>query len=190
MCDKIKFKLNNIKGHFSTVKIRKLKTKLKEFSLDTNMNVKLYHNFCVLRDKFVYIIWFNSGFVNVTKITSPDMMETSILHFCKVFSIRSKHVSSFIIDNLTASGKLQCKINLRQLSSLKVDKTLMGIDYNVAKFPGAFIHVYNEGTFTIFGSGSYNIIGCKCEQSMVNVCLCAAQIIEQLQQYGCSNATS
>ena len=151
--------IQNIKGHFYVSCKYGFKKTLQLICANKHIKIKFHHNFAVVRNKFVYIIWYERGFVNVTKIKSISKLHKSMSHFCKLFKVSSNN-KKVTIDNITASGKFHQCINLKKLA-LFLEAQQFQTRYNRYKFPAIFVKIYKHGTLTIFGSGSFNIVGCR-----------------------------
>jgi len=154
----------NIKVHFHVRSRKKLIKKLKKIT----EGITWYHNYVMLRNRFIYTIFWNSGFINATGIKCKSHIKKAVKHFMHLFHFSRKKKRKIIIDNITASGNYNCNINLRQFTSMSFDKHVMSIKWNRCFFPACFLRVYKHGTLTLFSTGKYNIIGSRTEES-VNV---------------------
>ena len=99
---------------------------------------------------------------NITKIR-PQQIEHSIVCLLKFLKYQCEKLD-YTIDNITANGKLNHKINLKKLLLLKNDSN--SYSYNPEKFPGLKLRRSKEGqklTYLIFTSGSVVILGGKSE---------------------------
>jgi TATA-box binding protein (TBP) (component of TFIID and TFIIIB) len=171
--------IRNIKAHFS-IKKKNLKHYLHAKCDLKQISIKFYHNFFVIREKYVYIIWYKCGFVNVTKIKSENDIICALNHFCTTFDIYNVS-DGIIVDNITASGKINQFINLKKLSAFLIDQHFE-IKYNKFKFPAIFVKIYKFGTLTIFGSGSFNIIGCRSMTDLSAVYIEGIRCIKQWKE--------
>ena len=160
-------KIQNIKAHFCLSHQNNLKSYLLAKCNAGKISLKFHHNFAVVRSKYVYIIWYQSGFVNVTKIKSEKHVKRACKHLYKILDLPYDLCHS-VVDNITASGKFNHCLNLRKLA-IYLENNNFKIKYNRYKFPAIFVKVFNCGTFTIFGSGSYNIIGCRSINNLMTV---------------------
>ena len=153
-------KINNVKVHFKICK----KVTLKD-NLSHNCDTVWHHNFAVVRWRYVYTIWFNSGVINITGIPTIDDIRVAVADICELLEIRETDIKCFpIIDNITASGKLGKNIDLKKLKAAQK----INIAYNPDIFTGAFCKTDN-GTIIIFSTGSYNIVGAKCQHHVSTI---------------------
>ena len=72
--------------------------------------------------------------------------------------------TDYNIDNITATIKTGHKINLRKFA--KIDRYKEDISYNPESFPGLTIRK-NKLTYTIFTTGSINIVGGKSRKQIL-----------------------
>lgn len=151
-----KLTLTNVKAHFIVSREINLKEKLA-----ARDDVKLFHNFIVLKNKFTYIVFFNVNYVNVTSIKETENCISSSLHFCNLLSFEEKHISPVEIDNLTLTINLQRKINV-QKSVFYLRKNGFIVKFNNQVFPAAFARREKiTGSLSIFRTGKLVIVGCK-----------------------------
>lgn len=136
-----------------------------------HFNVRHYANFSVLRDKYVYIIFWSGNYVNITKIPTVRHVKASIKHFVSLFKgsdieIRKEHIK---IHNISASGKFIQKCNLKKLHHhFKNNTDLIRAKINLVFFPALFLK-YKSGTCTVFQNGKYTVVGCKSYTSIINI---------------------
>lgn len=127
-----------------------------------DLNVVRHGNFCVLRNVYVYIIFW-SGYINITKIPNVRHVKASVRHLMTLFKNEKLFIdpSSIRIHNISASGQFSEKHNLKILSQhFKKSRKALRVKLNLIFFPGLFIR-YKGGTCTIFQNGKYTILGCK-----------------------------
>ena len=144
--------VKNIKISFKLI----TKNLLEKIKKTLNINVIFYHNFVVLRDIFVYVI-FHSGFVNCTKIPDKTSCRTAIQHLKKILNIKAN--LKYKIDNLTASGKFEKKIFLPAIRKYFLENKYY-VSFHPNQFAGASVKV-KRATIILFFSGSYCIVGAK-----------------------------
>lgn len=110
-------KVSNIKGAFRITSSENVLNFLKKIS--TN-HIKFYSNCVVLRHKFVYIIYWTSNYVNVTKIPDQKSLLESIHHFEEVTKLEC--VKKVDIHNIVAHGHFPERQILEDISK-KVKNT-------------------------------------------------------------------
>jgi TATA-box binding protein (TBP) (component of TFIID and TFIIIB) len=178
--------VKNIKIHFKCSDTKNINLSISRIiddelkgstTTDVNNNKKsllIRHNFVVYRDRFVYIIFFQSGFVNATKIKNENEIEDAVEHFKKVFRVQSS-IEESIIDNYQGSGSFYRKLALKELKvflNLEIQssaKSEMEVSYNPEHFPGLFLKIGKHGKIIIFSSGKFTIVGCKNESGFLQV---------------------
>lgn len=124
-----------------------------------NIAFKSYPNFIVFTLDFTYTIFklsksSKNNHVNVTKIKRErDIIKAktilSGLLQTKIFNVK--------IDNIIATTDLKQKLNLQDISNLKLCNI---VKYNPEKFPGLFAK-FTKGTVILFHSGKIVILGAK-----------------------------
>jgi TATA-box binding protein (TBP) (component of TFIID and TFIIIB) len=127
------------------------------------------NNFSIVRERFTYLVYPKRGFINVCKIGNLEEYSTVMHTFAKSFKVDERELSAsrIKIDNITASGSFQRKVNLNELNSyfnrnpllLPFPKTVY--HYNRNRFPAAFIKTRQGGTVAIHSSGKFFIVGTK-----------------------------
>ena len=85
---------------------------------------------------------------NVTKVASLAYIENSVDELSKIIK-KDKGLISWTVDNLTATGDIQSRINLRYFIENQTDHHWM---YNSENFPGAFLKK-NGLNVILFSSG-------------------------------------
>ena len=158
-------------SYLSSISNIKISLIIKNINLDlTQFKLKKFSNFCVLQDKFSYIIFKKSKtkltHINITKIRCFCEIDESIKHFFDLFKIPFDYFHSMSIDNITITGKVNRKINLLDFIQKNSD---LSISHNPEKFPGLFVKFKGKGTLILFSSGSYVIIGAKSKQFITNI---------------------
>jgi TATA-box binding protein (TBP) (component of TFIID and TFIIIB) len=176
--------VKNVKIHFKVADISRLNTGIADlltlklentFPISDTLTRK--HNFCVFKRRFVYIIFYNTGFVNCTKIRNYSEISAALEEFSQVFKLDLEYFSTPIIDNTTSSGSFDKVIYLNKLKEkIQAQNVFQKVNFNPEHFPGLFIKT-NNGTIIVFHSGKYTIIGAKCQQqadtvfSQVHACI-------------------
>jgi TATA-box binding protein (TBP) (component of TFIID and TFIIIB) len=172
--------VKNVKFHFKVLDIRKLNLNISNL-IDLKINnifpkkdiLNIKHNFLVYKRTFVYIVFFNKGFVNCTKVRSYSQIGDCVTEFCDIFNFNYIDcIPPIVVDNSTSSGDFQQKIDLRNLQQLinnnnnNNNNTLtpsLTTKFNPEHFPGLFLK-HSVGTLLLFYSGKYSIVGTKCQQ--------------------------
>lgn len=153
-------RVSNIKGSFKFEPTSENFIQLIVQNDCENLNLKWYKNFVVLRAKFVYIIFWSSGYVNVTKIRELSDIRQVFEEFSRLTGIATS--SKFKIQNIHAFGRLNNIPNLHQCYQ-KIRDYESGeftVFFNPSFFHG--LKIYNHlGTFLLFQSGNYSFLGCR-----------------------------
>lgn len=144
---KISFKIQNSPEFF-----------LRSFARSSSSVSKVDGNFFVLRDKYVYVIFF-SGHVNCTKLrTLSEIDEARAVldgHLLGAFDFSPPEV-----DNISASGVAGIgSLNLRKFAGFLRDEKLP-FRFNPERFPGLNFRL-NDVTFVLFSSGKFLAVGSK-----------------------------
>lgn len=177
-CDKKKPDIKNIKGHFKLKNGVRIDQNILNLEIKFPLCVKRFHNFIVIKLDFVYTIFLQAGFINVTKIKSFINISESVKHFCNILHISRSNISLVTIDNITASGSFCQEVNLLNLHYQDDNDCTKRFDCNY--FPGAFVKFNNLGTIIVFRTGSYTIIGAKSISSVTSIFLKTCAIINML----------
>lgn len=136
---------------------------------------KEHHNFVVWRNSFVYIVFSQSGAVNVTGIRRYSDISKAVVLFCREFGLRRRHIGRVTVDNVTASGDFGGGVNLRLLKKSincrgsEEKQLIRSASYNISYFPACFCKTFTVGTVIVFASGKYNIVGAKCRADVETV---------------------
>lgn len=153
-----KVRIGNIKGSFTYDKNSVLN--LNASHLENS--VKKHRNFIVLRLRYVYIIFQSSGYVNVTKLRNALDVKECLKEFKKVTGLLN--VSKFRIHNIHAFGRLEKCLNLHlchQYIGHKARAEDIIVSFNPSLFHGMKIKVKDLGTFILFQSGNYSLLGAR-----------------------------
>jgi TATA-box binding protein (TBP) (component of TFIID and TFIIIB) len=169
-------KINNVKVHISINKdcINILKKALFKYEQETvtknkKSKVKKFPNYISIKENFTYIIFPKGGYINITGIPSLEEIKNVKTELCKDFSLQLHMLTEeVIIDNISASGDFNYKINIPKLQHILKNtdfKTKFDRDF----FPGIFCYTYTIGTIIIYNSGKYVIVGAKCLQDVKTI---------------------
>lgn len=122
-------------------------------------------NFFVLRDKFVFTIFF-TGHVNCTKLKNFQ-------EFTEAQTILNNHLENVDIsvlktDTISANGILKGPpVNLFRLSNYFKSAAIHS-HFNPEKFPGLNCRINDSSTFIVFQSGKYISVGAKTAERLTN----------------------
>ena len=117
---------------------------------------KIYHNFLVLRDNFVFTIFWTGCYINITKISDLDNIKLAASQITKKLEVSYKEI---FVHNICLSGSIDKKVPLRQLSFDL--KRHYRTSFNTHFFPALFLRKNEEPTIILFQNGKYSIIGAK-----------------------------
>lgn len=161
--------IKNIKIHFEIKKniLKHFQQRVQE--LNFCGHITKHTNFITLTKKntdyaapFTYIIFPTRGFINATGIKNYNQLEECVGNFCAAFHLGLHQLKPKIsVDNITASGRFEREIDLREIFLLLQRGPHVTI-YNVNHYPGLKFKVCNLGTVILFSSGKYTIVGLKC----------------------------
>ncbi len=140
-------------------------------------NIKIYHNFEVIRlPSFTLIIFNEKGRVNITGVKNFKKINKCLQLFNHIFS-QYITADSIVIDNSTSSGNIlfsnfnvknKTRINLVKLKFFCNKK--FGSDVKISLhpdfFPGAVIRRKSNSTVVLFTTGKYIIVGAKSEEEI------------------------
>lgn len=156
--------VNNIKASCK-VKNSDVGAKLKEFSINSSLVTLKKSNFFVLRDKFVYIIFY-TGHINITGIKAFHEINQSK---GEIKAHLNLDIGEPRIDNITLSGSVKGKVNLFSFSSI-LQQNRLDFGFNPHKFPGLnFRPTSCPGTVVLFSSGKFILVGIKCQANITRV---------------------
>ena len=170
--------VSNIKFRFTIQceSMSALVTLLKE-----RFNARTYGNFAVLRIvRTTYTVYSNKC-VNVTGVRNFSLMQEAVQLFCSAIGISQEHdTSPTIIDNLTANGHFQQRVSLFELCQTINANPQRSFQptFNPNYFPGAILRS-GQGTITVFGTGSYVVVGCKTRDKIETLVECAYALIKR-----------
>lgn len=136
-------------------------------SFQDYVSVVWHRNFVVIREGgFVFILFYRSGYVNVTGVKSHATLPLALSCFATLFGLRSSELDRVaVVDNLTLSGHFGREVDLEALGRAVENGDGGGdVSFSVdcfSYFPGVFVRFRDLGTAICFRSGSYVIIGCR-----------------------------
>ena len=116
----------------------------------------------VFRNKNSNATHSNKSHCNISKVEENEIAK-SIRKMLRLLEIPLTK-TDYVIDNITATIKTGHKINLRKFA--KIDRYKEDISYNPESFPGLTIRK-NKLTYTIFTTGSINIVGGKSRKQIL-----------------------
>jgi len=158
---------------------------------------KQHSNFTVIRvDGFVFILFLNSGFANISGIKNFESIKGAVDSFNHHFSttIQREHI---VIDNSTASGKLAGKNNVhlhKLINSPIIDSAHLSVSIRPHYFPSATIRGkpnqicskrkqkcrVDFATCVIFSNGKFIIVGGKSINQIENTFSILCQLTKHL----------
>ena len=122
-------------------------------------NSKNLHNFSVLRDKFVYSIFWTGGYVNITGIRNANKIQEAQNHIIELLNLDCRQSAE--IHNICASGKLSKAVNLERIRDYVSNNTKDKVILNLSFFPALFIKVRNFGTCVLYRNGKYSLVAVR-----------------------------
>lgn len=131
---------------------------LRQFAQSSPLVSKVDGNFFVLRDRFVFVIFF-TGHVNCTKLRTLTEIDEA-KQILDDHLLGSWDFSASKVDNISASGFSGVnRLNLRKFGDfLKVQN--LNFKYNPERFPGLNFRISGV-TFVLFASGNFLAVGSK-----------------------------
>ena len=174
--------VNNIKASCK-VQGKNISSKLKVFEKGRISVTKRKSNFFVLRDKFVYIIFY-TGHVNITGVRSRDTVNEARVYLSVLIKNLDLTLSQSVIDNICLSGSLSRGLNLVSFSD-QLQQDCVSFCYNPRKFPGLSFPSTNNnsGTTIVFTSGKFIIVGLKHEDAILDAESRLIELIGRSTQY-------
>lgn len=157
-------RVNNIKVSCK-IEGDNIRNHLKEFSKSSKLVTLVKNNFFVLRQRYVYVIFF-AGHVNITKLKSKkDVRRAQKILLLSVGS--SLSITTPEIDNISASGVAKSgPINLFTLAKYLNERNYK-FRFNPHRFPGLNLRI-KTATFVIFTSGKFVLVGTKSKKELVD----------------------
>ena len=138
-----------------------------------------HQNFCVIRNKYTYQIFRETGAIGCSKVPNFKKIRKSIKRFRKLFNLAKNQIKDVKVSNITLKGQisnLDEPINLKQLlqhTHIFYLKERVICYYCNLRFPGLYICPPNKvGLITIFSSGKFSIVGIQCltqEQPLITL---------------------
>lgn len=161
--------VQNIKIGFKLVSIQ-TKAAMKKSARERCSKFTDYHNFSVIRDKHVFSIFWDSGYINATKIKSFREIEQAVSNISNILNVsRNQFSEKPTIHNICASGRLLINLNLTKLKNNLLQFEDIKITRNLASFPALFIKIPQLGTCVLFQNGKYSLVGIKSEDKIVQL---------------------
>lgn len=157
--------VRNVKIHFYVRNVPLLKhafSLLEENIATTESNtirIRRCGNFYVLRKKFVYTIFLNSGYINATKIPNYTVIDDCKEEITNLLNLIPEDISEITIDNTTYVGNLNRRINPLAIQR-EARKRLIRVSYNPNWFSAVYLR-FPKGTINLFHTGKYMIVGAK-----------------------------
>lgn len=122
---------------------------------------KITNSYIILKSIYTFTIYYKSNLVNITGIPNFQAIPLALQQFHMLAATFLDFECSVAIDNSTANGQFNNKINFNVLNKH------YPIRYNPSLFPGAFLILPNKKRIILFKSGKYVIVGCK-SQDQIN----------------------
>lgn len=150
------------------IKNIKYSIKIKDLNWEktiNNINVKkIFTNYIVFHDKFVFILFkpnLKKTFthLNVTKVLNYSQIVESYYKLRKII-VGNVLKETLCIDNCTLTYKTKLHASLQEIYETSRDNNDFNLCYNSDKFPGIFCK-HKSGTAIIFHSGSMVLVGIK-----------------------------
>lgn len=169
-----------------------LQVNLKQAVLNLRQeNNVLRSNYGVIRDKYVYVVFFR-GFVNCCKISSLQEAEEAVDHFLKLIGVdeceRRRNKLNFSVDNITLSGKFAVDVRLGSLwENLNkiLPKVLGTVSFRPSYFAAMHIKLNKAeggGVITLYHTGSYSLVGVDSEVRANEVYKFIWNLLDQVHQ--------
>jgi TATA-box binding protein (TBP) (component of TFIID and TFIIIB) len=123
-----------------------------------------YHNFYTVKGgRFVYIMYYSSGYCNVTGIKSMDLIDDVMSEVGKTFGVPRRALHNAGVDNICASGTLATgRVNIYKIHTYLQGEPQLQLTscHDINIFPGLFIRCRRKRfTISLFQSGKYCIVG-------------------------------
>lgn len=147
---------------------------------------KSYNNFDVVREGYTYIIFPESGFINITGVKGFSELTLITPKFCQVFGLKPSDIATdVVVDNISASGNFRQRVNLTQLQAVvNAKRSTFSTHFDRNFFPGAFCKTRGLGTLTLFPSGRYVVVGSQCLEQVETIFQEMSAIIKMLSTTG------
>ena len=118
--------------------------------------MKNYSNFSVIKDIYVFIVHWDTSYINFTKVKSLDQIPRAISHFSTITQLSC--YSEYEVHNIIANGSLKLKKNISEIPLQPEILNNYFIRKNRSFSPALFLKNHN-GTFMIFQSGKFSFLG-------------------------------
>ena len=164
--DEVELSINNVK---MSCKIQLTQANNLSFNTDNSL-IKFYNNFCVIKNKFTFIIFTKKKkgdttyHVNITKIPNLICVNEALAKLSSI--INEEHtIQQKRIENLTCLHQIDKTINLKQLYKILNinNQNVLNFRYRPEKFPGMFLS-FKNCTVLLFSNGKIVIIGASNEE--------------------------
>lgn len=177
--------LKNIKAHFKVCEsqLAHLQRHVNELTKRGKI-VKTLNFFILKKNKavgtvFTYTTFPATGYINVTGIPSFQQIENCLQEFVGLFHLSRADLKDFAVDNITASGRFQSRLNLVS-AALKLSRSDIFCQSS-SKFPGIVAKFPKVGTILLFSSGKYSIVGAKWMHQATHIFLKVNAVLSWLQ---------
>lgn len=133
---------------------------------NSKLNIVDHSNYSVIRDVYVYIVFWSGNYVNITKIPSIKVVKKSVEHFQRILNLK-RSAFTITIHNICASGKFNKARNLKKLYKFmkNINNQEVRVKLNQSIFPALYVK-FKTGTCIIFQNGKYTIVGCESETNV------------------------
>ena len=172
--------VTNVKVSFKLNKSFQIQDALQQLKNTTHPRIKLYPNFAVVRDTFVFIIFHSRSdlvHVNVTKIPELTSIRDSVYLFKKIFKCTTSDIGQFHVDNITGAGQHEKEaLDIELISEKCSASTGFHCHYNPQRFPGFFLKT-QWGTALLFkNSKKFTTVGSRNQEDLFRL----HHVIQQL----------
>lgn len=177
--------IRNIKIAIRFCKKKHHGTELKSRISETS--IKHYHNFSILRSTYVYSIFWNCGYVNITKIPSMCEISRATENILSLLRVPTSDLLKTDIHNICASGKFSEKLNLSVIKDKLSKEGSLQVNRNLSAFPALFVKCSSLGTCVLFQNGKYSLVGVN---STSKLSLLLKIITDKIQEHDLSSYTN
>ena len=162
----MKFIINNIKGAFFVKEAQDLKKSIRAIKPNSDFTIKHYTNYTVIKNKFVFIAYWN-GYVNFTKVANEFDIFQAIEEFENLTKILCQR--NYEIHSINAHGKTKINSSITEIKDQARRLSLCPTNINRNFSPALFLK-FENGTFMLFQSGNFSILGVKHEKDLHEIC--------------------
>ena len=170
---KVSWKVKKEKNREESTLEKLHKLKLASF----NINITFHSNFAVVKkdnSSYVYIIFYDSNFINCTGIRNTSEIKKAVNCFVKLFELNTLKIYNFHIDSISAVSSLGNNIfvNLQNINVTQVKDyikhiTLRSCDTQI--FPSCRIKIGHGPCVSIFSTGSIAVVGAKSSSQLTQL---------------------